>query len=159
MIFYFFLWFIHFLQWFLIFLWLLEISCKWFFKHFTSCKVWQLWYFVWGHSFNFETLRGTLISGWDFVKEGSLIEFMWDTARRRQFVCLFFLGGGERARILSFQKVKYLDSKQNNKVKRKNYRCTMKQAFGKIIGKVLDPCASSRFPRPCEKYLNKETFR
>ena len=73
-------------------------------------------------------------------------------------VC-FFLGGGGRARILSFQKVKYLDSKQNNKVKRKNYRCTMKQAFGKIIGKVLDPCASSRFPRPCEKYLNKETFR
>ena len=72
-------------------------------------------------------------------------------------VCFLFWGG-ERARILSFQKVKYLDSKQNNKVKRKNYRRTMKQTFGKTIGKVLDPCAPSRFPRPCEKCLNKETF-
>ena len=63
----FFVWFIDFLQWFLVFSWFLEIFCTWFvFKFFIPPKVLQLWYFVWGRSFNFGALR------WSFIPGGTL---------------------------------------------------------------------------------------
>ena len=44
-------------------------------------------------------------------------------------------------------------------MKGKKCKWTMRQIFGKIIGKTLAPCNPSHFPQFSENCLNKETFR
>ena len=63
-----------------------------FFKHFTPCK---------------DLEGGQPHSRGNFVKEGSLIELIWDTVVRRLNVCLFFvgeMGGGRGALNSNFKK-------------------------------------------------------